>query len=44
MGIFFAFIAMYNVPHLAFGMAYIMAGRASKNVDSGDDGSSIEAA
>ena len=28
---------MYHVPHLVFAAAYIKAGRASKNADSGDE-------
>ena len=32
---------MYHVPHLVFAVAYIKFGRASKNADSGDEGSSV---
>ena len=33
-GRFIFFIALYDIPHLFFGMGYIVAGRASKSVDS----------
>jgi hypothetical protein len=34
-------IAINDIPNLAFAVAYIMLGRASKNADSGDEGSSV---
>jgi len=33
--------AMFHVPHLVFALVYMKAGRASKNADSGDEGSSV---
>ena len=33
--------AMFHVPHLVFALAYMKAGRASKNADPGDEGSSV---
>jgi len=41
MGHFAVFIALYDFPHLVFGVSYIRFGRASKNADSGDEGSSV---
>ena len=37
-------IALNDVPNLAFAMAYIMLGRASKSADSGDEGPSVRMA
>ncbi len=34
----------FYIPHLVFSVAYIMTRRASKNVNSGDGGSSVGAA
>jgi len=34
-------IAINDIPNLAFAVAYIKFGRASKNADSGDEGSSV---
>jgi hypothetical protein len=33
--------AMFHVPHLVFALVYMKAGRALKNADSGDEGSSV---
>lgn len=40
-GQFIVFIVLYDLPHLFFGVSYIRFGRASKNADSGDEGSSV---
>ena len=40
-GQFIAFIMLYDIPHLFFGVAYIKAGRVSKNADSGDHSPSV---
>jgi len=32
---------MFHIPHLVFAVAYIKAGRTSKNVNYGDDGASV---
>lgn len=34
-------IALNDIPNLAFAVAYIMLGRASKNSDAGDEGTSV---
>jgi len=36
MGRFIAFIVLYDLPHLFFGVGYLRAGRASGDPDSGD--------
>lgn len=38
---FIAVTLLFNVPHLLFGAGYIRLGRASKNADSGNEGSSV---
>jgi hypothetical protein len=40
-GQFIVFIVLYDLPHLFFGVSYIRFGQASKNADSGDEGSSV---
>jgi hypothetical protein len=35
---------MYHVPHVVFAVAYLRAGRASKDVDSGDERPSVRLA
>jgi hypothetical protein len=39
--IFLTYITLYNLAALVFAVAYIKFGRASKNADSGDEGSSV---
>jgi len=40
-GPFLAIIAMYNIPNLAFGIAYIRAGRVPMDADPSGEGPSI---